>query len=166
MRHYVGLMTFVFVMAACGGSPADNPANAEAMVEAVYGSDDDALSDLPWGSTQVERLAVRTREGALTVNSELLESSCATTDTNFVSCQVRTDDDLMEAIGADFIDDTWEIRFTESGLIAQFDIEAVADSAADDFLNWAFQTYPDLCETRGAPCTTALLGIVDEYLDT
>jgi hypothetical protein len=159
-------MTFVFVIAACGGSSADNPATAEAMVEAVYGSDDDALSDLPWGSTQVERDAVNAREFALTVNAELLESSCVTTEANFVSCQVRTDDDLMEAIGADFLEDTWEIRFTESGQIAQYDPQAVEDgAAADDFFNWAFETYPNLCDS-GAQCATALLGIVDEYLDT
>jgi hypothetical protein len=165
MRHYVGLMTFVFVMAACGGSPADNPANAEAMVEAVYGSDDDALLDLPWGSTQVERDAVGAREFALTVNAELLESSCAATDANFVSCEVRTDDDLMQAIGADFLEETWEVRFTESGEIAQYETEPAKDGAADAFFNWAFQTYPNLCDSP-AQCATALLGIVDEYLDT
>ena len=38
-------------------------------------------------------------------------------------------------------------------------------SAADDFFKWAFQTYPNLCDTP-AQCATALLGIVDEYLDT
>jgi hypothetical protein len=164
-RLLVVLMTLVFVMAACGGSSADNPANAEAMVEAIYGSDDEALSVLPWGNTAVERDAVGAREFALTVNAVLLESSCAATDANFVSCQVRTDDDLMQAIGAEFLEETWEVRFTEPGEIAQYDPEATGDGAADAFFNWAFQTYPNLCDSP-AQCATALLGIVDEYLDT
>jgi hypothetical protein len=82
LRKQVALVALVFVMAACGGSPADNPANAEAMVEAVYGSDDDALSDLPWGNGEVERGAEDAREFALTVDAELLESSCVNTDAN------------------------------------------------------------------------------------
>lgn len=144
--------------------PGDNPTNAEAMLDAIYGSDDAALSDLPWGNSQVAREAMERREFEVSLNVELLEASCVNSEPNLVSCDVLTDDDLMEAIGADFNEDAWNIRFTASGEIAQFESEIAAGSAAEAFFSWAFETYPNLCNTP-AQCASALLEIVNEYLD-
>ena len=190
-RSILALIPVALVLGACGGDDASdttttqvpvtttslaltttttvsaetNVATAEAMIDAIFGNDEDALAAMPWAGTTAEEEAEGIRAFSVTVNVEVLDVSCMATETRLVTCRIRTSDDLVIALGADSSNETFQVRFNDSGQVTSFVDQSDDDQEVEAFLGWAFETYPDICDSP-AQCATALLEVVDEYLES
>jgi inosine-uridine nucleoside N-ribohydrolase len=136
-----------------------DPAIAQEMIEAVFDQDNAPLEAIPFNSNQPQEEATTYREFSLAINGELIEASCEITDTRSVLCALVASDDLNLALGTDSYKEEWDVSFDSGGITR---IVRTLSKDDDAFFEWAFGTYPGICDSP-SQCALALLDLVDEY---
>jgi hypothetical protein len=135
---------------------------AEGLIHAVFDEDDTAIEAAASVSNRAKADATEFRDFSRAVNGVLVEATCEIADPRLVSCVVVGSDDISIAVGGDPYTKQWDFDFN-SEWITDFGREETDEIEA--FFNWAFNTYPNICDTP-PQCALALLDIVDEYLLT
>lgn len=160
--------TVLLVVSGCsGGETSEDVETAEALIDAVFAADEEAIDLLPWAyqqGTNTKPDAVRLALSVEALNPEVLEAPCEHDNSRpVVTCYVVMTSDLVHSLGLDSMEATADVRFNAEGQITSF--AYTADETLDAFERWAFSTYPSICDPP-AECPVTLLDLVDEYLGT
>ena len=134
---------------------------AEGLIHAIFDEDDTAVENTPSVSNRAKADATQRRDFNRAVSGILVEATCEIADPALVSCLVVGSDDISSAIGSDSYTEQWDFDFN-SEWITDFSPNETDDEYGA-FFGWAFDTYPNICDTP-AQCALALLDITDESL--
>jgi hypothetical protein len=134
---------------------------AEGLIHAIFDEDDTAIEALPSVSNRAKADATQRRDFNRAVNGVLVETTCEIADPALVSCLVVGSDDISSALGSDSFTEQWDFDFNSEWILDFSPNET--DDEYGAFFGWAFDTYPNICDTP-AQCALALFDVTDEYL--
>ena len=134
---------------------------AEGLIQAVFAEDDTAIENTPSVSNRAKADATQRRDFNRAVNGVLVEATCEIADPALVTCVVVGADDISSALGTDSFTEQWDFDFNSEWILDFSPNET--DDEYGAFFGWAFDTYPNICDTP-AQCALALLDVTDEYL--